>query len=359
MSDGTNGPAGDTPMTLDPAEGGKARWKGTTKQQRSEAARKAAEARWQAGLPRATHGSDDHPMRIGEIEIPCYVLDNGMRVITHRGLQGAVGMTVRGGATETATFVGRLGLKGLDCNPLIARLSSPVEFVPIIGGRTAFGYEATVLADFCDLFLEARRIGDILNATGERIAARCELLARGFARVGIIALVDEATGYQRDRARDALAKILEAFIAKELRPWVRTFDPTFYEELFRIRGLTYPGTLKGHRYIGHLTNDIVYSRLAPGVLAELKAKNPVRESGGRRAKHHQWLTPNHGHPKLREHIAFLIGLMSACEDNSWDTFYKMLSRSKPKQVACPLFDGLEDDAGMPLCGDESGPPDSE
>jgi hypothetical protein len=39
-------------------------------------------------------------------------------------------------------------------------------------------------------------------------------LLRGFARVGIIALVDEATGFQRDRTKDALSKILEAYIAK-------------------------------------------------------------------------------------------------------------------------------------------------
>jgi hypothetical protein len=50
----------------------------------------------------------------------------------------------------------------------------------------------------------------------EHIAKQAEILVRGFAGVGIIALVDEATGYQQDRARDALSRILEAFIAKEL-----------------------------------------------------------------------------------------------------------------------------------------------
>lgn len=54
---------------------------------------------------------------------------------------------------------------------------------------------------------------------------------RGFARVGIIALVGEATGYQRD-----LARILEAFITKELQPYVRTFPTDFYQEMFRLRG---------------------------------------------------------------------------------------------------------------------------
>jgi len=332
----------DETKTLDPSEGGKARWKGTTKQERSEAARKAAMARWASGLPRATHGSDDHPMKIGDIEIPCYVLDNGTRVITHRGLQGAADMSVSGSAKKTAAFVARLEAKGLDCKELVARISNPIEFVPAFG-RTAFGYEATVLADFCDLFLEARKRGGILNSTGERIAARCELLARGFARVGIIALVDEATGYQKDRARDALAKILEAFIAKEIRPYARTFDPEFYEEMFRLKGLPFNGTTKRPRYFGRLTNDIVYLRLAPGILKELQEKNPV-EDGRRKAKHFQWLTANHGHPKLSKHLGAVTALMSISK--TWDEFYELLNKHKPKQIACPLYDHLDEEARL-------------
>jgi hypothetical protein len=46
------------------------------------------------------------------------------------------------------------------------------------------------------------------------IAAKCEILVRGFARMGIHRACDEATGFQRDRAKNALAKILEDFVAK-------------------------------------------------------------------------------------------------------------------------------------------------
>jgi len=79
-----------------------------------------------------------------------------------------------------------------------------------------------------------------LHHQQEHIAEQREILVRGFARVGIIALVDEATGYQEDRARDALAKILEAFIAKELRKWISTFPIDYYKELFRLRGWRFP-----------------------------------------------------------------------------------------------------------------------
>ncbi len=121
--------------------------------------------------------------------------------------------------------------------------------------------------------------------------------------MGIIALVDEATGYQDLRAKNALAKILEAFIAKELQAWVYTFPEDFYRELFRLRDLEFPkDTVKKPQYFGHLTNDIVYKRLAPGVLNELKRLTPRDEKGRRKHKYFQMLTSNVGYPKLREHL---------------------------------------------------------
>ena len=100
------------------------------------------------------------------------------------------------------------------------------------------------------------------------------------AHVGIIALVDEATGFQDFRSRDALAEFLEAFVAKEIQKWVKTFPPDFYKQMFRLRGIPYAETVKKPAYIGHLTNDLVYARLAPGVLATLRAKNPVTDRDG-------------------------------------------------------------------------------
>ncbi len=106
-------------------------------------------------------------------------------------------------------------------------MGDPIKFRRPTGGKLTYGYPATVLADICDVVLSARKAGALLKHQ-EHIADRCELLVHGFARVGIIALVDEATGFQRDRAKDALTRILEAFIAKELQPWLRTFPSDFF-----------------------------------------------------------------------------------------------------------------------------------
>ena len=151
---------------------------------------------------------------------------------------------------------------------------------------------------------------------------------RGFARVGIIALVDEATGYQSERAKNALATILEAFIAKELQPWIQTFPTDYYRELFRLRGLSFPtASVKRPQYFGVLTNDIVYKRLAPGVLEELRRVTPRNDDGRPKAKYFQSLTSNTGYPKLREHLGKVVMLMQLSKD--YNEFKQRLEQYLP------------------------------
>jgi hypothetical protein len=321
-------------------------------QRRSEIARQAAVSRWSGAIKQATHGSPDHPLKIGEIEIPCYVLEDNTRVLAQVGIQTGIGMSASGGVRgphRLATFFERLSEKGIDCGNLAVRIRSPILFRPPIG-KTAYGYDATILADICDAVLAAREAG-VLWKSQRHIAGQCELLVRGFARVGIIALIDEATGFQRDRAKDALTEILEAFIAKELQPYLKTFPSDFYQEMFRLRGMEYPhATVQRPRYFGVLTNDIVYDRLAPGVLVELKKVNPKDEGTGRRKwKHFRWLTSNVGYPKLREHLGAVVATMKL--SNDWHDFKAKLDKNyprvgKPTQLSMDFAD--EPDSGKGL-----------
>jgi hypothetical protein len=157
----------------------------------------------------------------------------------------------------------------------------------------------------------------------------CDILVRGLATVGIIALVDEATGFKYDTARDALQEILRQFISEELVRWASTFPDDFYRELFRLRDLEYSElSSKRPQYMGHLTNDIVYERLAPHVLEELKQLIPKTETGRRKYRYYWRLSRQVGHPKLREHLSNLVTLMKA--SSSWKGFYRLLERAKPK-----------------------------
>lgn len=330
---------------LGAAKGGLARAKVLTPERRSEIARAAVEARWSREghiMPvQATYGAPDRPLRIGGIEIPCYVLADGRRVLAQRGMQAGIGMSRSGGkpgARRLAQFLASLGAKGLDVNDLLVRINNPIRFVPPHGGNVADGYEATILPEICDVILEAKKRGGILRGQQEHIADACGILVRAFAKVAIVALVDEVTGYQDVRARDSLARILEAFIAKELRKWVKTFPTEFYKEMFRLRKWSFSET-PGARpsVVGHLTNDLVYRRLAPGVLDELRRLTPRDEKGRLKTHLHRRLSEDIGHPRLREHLSAVVALMKA--SITWEQFMRGIDRALPiygKTLPLPL-----------------------
>lgn len=322
--------------------GGKARAESLSAERLSEIAQKAAKARW--SIPKATHFGE---LDIVGIKIPCYVLEDGRRVLSQRGLQTSIGLSAGGGtgAHRMARFVERLQLKGPTASDLTARINEPVLFIPTHGGRHAYGYEAEVLPEVCDYIL-ACRDADLMNdERSSKIVVACDALVRALARVGIIALVDEATGYQEVRDRMALQKILEHFISKELLKWAKRFPDDFYKEMFRLKGWQWQG-MKINRpsVVGHYTNDIVYDRLELGVLDELRRINPPDETGHRKHKHHQWLTPDVGHPKLRDHLNGVLALMRAA--SSWEQFKRMIDRSFPKLNATRMLPFSTDDENI-------------
>ena len=205
-------------------------------------------------------------------------------------------------------------------------MSRPINFTHPRG--RARGYNAELLPAVCEVYLAARQAGE-LPSNQEHVARQAEILVRGLARVGIIALVDEATGYQEVRAKNALAKILETFIAKELQSWVQTFQSDYYKEIFRLRGLNFPqATVQRPQYFGHLTNDIVYKRLAPGVLEELKRVQRRNDAGRPKEKLFQRLTSNVGYPKLREHLGSVVAIMKLSDN--WSDFKLKLDQIHPR-----------------------------
>lgn len=314
------------------ARGGRARADRLSPEARSAIARKAATARWNDEVAEAICGSPDHPLRIGDTEIECYVLEDGRSVLTQATFLEALGRhrkanVRREGGDERIPAI----LQGKALQPFISseirEKSKPIVF-RIPGGGRASGYDAELLPAVCEIYLQARDSGK-LPANQRHVARQAEILVRGLARVGIIALVHEATGYQEVRAKNALAQILEQFIAKELQAWVRTFPDDYYGELFRLRGLDFPtDKIQKPQYFGHLTNDIVYKRLAPGVLDELKRVTPKDDKGRPRHKFHQRLTNNLGYPKLREHLGSVVTLMKLSAD--WEDFQRKLDRIHPR-----------------------------
>jgi len=279
-------------------------------------------------------------LEIGEAKIPCAVLEDGTRVLTQAGMLQALGRSPRaagkGGAVEALPpFLAPKSLEPFVDEDL-RRSSVPILFKPLkgggVGGNRAYGYNAELMPKVCEVMLQARDAG-ALQTQQLRLAKQADILMRGLAHVGIIALVDEATGFQEVRDRIALQKILDKYVTGEWSKWTSTFPNEFYIQLFRLKGIPYPppGKHKNWRpsYVGHWTNDIVYSRLAPGVLKELKKLNPRTEKGYRKRKYFQHLTPDYGTPAFREHLSNAIFLMRGCRD--WNDFKRRLEAAAPKQ----------------------------
>jgi hypothetical protein len=292
----------------------------------------------------AIAGSPDWPVVIGDLEIPCYVLEDERGVLAQRGMVSALGLS-RGssggtGGDRLAKFVAGKRLSEYVTPELKAVTGNPIKF-KTPNGSIAYGYDATILADICEAVLTARDNGK-LQSQQQDIAKQCEILMRGFARIGILALVYEATGYDKIKARGTLENILKRYIAADLQKWVKTFPDEFYTEMFRLRGWNYGDISRRPGVAGRLTVDLIYKRLAPGVLEELKRQTPRDDSGRLRQRLHQRLTVDYGHPRLREHLAAVIALMKA--STKWRNFYAMINRALPKYDATlPMLLGFDEE----------------
>ncbi|MCX5905319.1 MAG: P63C domain-containing protein [Proteobacteria bacterium] len=281
--------------------------------------------------PKATHEGILN-LKIGETELNCAVLDDGIRIISRNAIFRAFGRTKRGRARyETRepnmpSFLDAKNLKPLINEDLMRGLNQ-ITYTTL-SGRQATGYNAEILPLLCDLYLQARS-DNLLNKRQLPLAVAAEILVRSLSKIGIIALVDEATGYQEIRDKIALQKILEMYIAKELKPWIKTFPDEFYENLFRLRNWQFrPLSVKRPVVVGKITNDLIYKRLAPGILKELKGITPRDEKGRTKHRYFQRLTENIGHPKLREHLASVTALMKA--SSTWQIFYRLIQRALPQ-----------------------------
>jgi len=284
--------------------------------------------------PKALYDSGDTPLRIGEFEISCYVLDNGQRVLSRNGMLKALGLsygtTGKKGADRLVGFVTGKRVSEFISNDLVALIETPINFL-LTNEQPVQGYDAEVLQRIVRGVSKAYLTGK-LQKQQEHIGQRAEILDDGFSKVGLVALVDEATGYvkAKNRAKDELQKYLEKLINDSAYRWVKTFDDGFFEMIFRMRGWSWNKTTKRPGVVGKYINDLVYSRIAPNVLEELRKKNPKDpKTGVRKKRHHQFLTRDFGHPVLREHLAGLKALGRA-SGYDWNIFNTLVNKSYPK-----------------------------
>ena len=285
----------------------------------------------------ATH---EGTLTIGETDFSVAVLKDGTRLLTGRSILAMMDRPYKGQyQDEYPAFVRAKNLEPYITDEIKAMLE-PIPF-RTIKGSPAKGFKAELLPEICEIYINASK-DNVLTSSQIPVVRKCEIILKSLAKIGIIGLIDEATGYQDVRDRQALQKILELYIRDEYAKWTKRFPDDFYKELFRLRGWDYRDSTLRPKLIGKITNDIIYARLPIGVLDELREKNPVDSSGNRKYKHHQFLTDNIGIPDLDRHLSTTIALMKI--SGTWTTFYNRLNKACPKIDAPNQLDfGFFDD----------------
>jgi hypothetical protein len=338
--------------------GGQARDKALTSERKKEIARQGGRAKWSDAFPRA--------LVEGEIEfagrlISCAVLETKLRVLTQETFLttlGRAGKAKGGHGSQRLIRSGGLPpfLAAENLHPFISdelrQAATPVVFRTVRGNR-AFGYDARLLPMVCEVYLKARdahmdalqhaqerrRRGEAIEAkpvllpNQEQIVKTCDLLVRSMAREHIVQLVDRATGFQDMEVRDEITKILKAYIAEHLMPWVKRFPDEFFKQTYRIHGWRYvPGNTQRPQYVGKFINDYIYGELPPSVLDELRKRNPVTESGHRATQHHRLLTDT-GNVHLDRQVTSITTIMALSADKT--EFKENLSKMKIRTLPEP------------------------
>ena len=327
------------------SKGGKARAKSLTVEQKKEIAKKGAIARWRDKPVEAAHAGT---LRLGTAEIPCANLPDGRRVLSERAILSALGRGYSGYYSQRDTAAAGVGSQGMhrSVSPAVLHkfipaaldemLAQPIAY-KVDGGSVSKGIPAEALQMILEVWIQARDSG-VLSPRQRETADTAVLLRAGLSNIGIAALIDEATGAQYHRTRFALARYLETFVTKELAAWEKMFEDDFYKELFRLRGWDSANYEHRPGVVGKWTTNIVYERLAPGVLQRLQELIPRDEKGRLRFKFHQALTREKGYLALKEHLASVTTIMRIADD--WDWFMAKLDKVHPrfeKQALSPFM----------------------
>lgn len=273
-------------------------------------------------------------LMIGDYEVRCAVLNNGKRVVFQREVVGLLTGNKKGGLDRYLKPDNLQPYKP----PKFQSITIDSDRIPFktFNKKDAQGFEGPDIIDFLDMYLKARDANALLP-NQLHLAEKAEKIIRSVAKVGIIALIDEATGYQDERikVKDELRTFLDRFLRQDkYAGWTKRFPDEFYKHIYRLKGWDWSTTQRQgnkkvyysivHRY----TNDIIYKRLGPAVLEELERLNPIQISGSRKVKHHQWLSDDLGHPQLTQHFNGVNALMRA--STSWDHFMRQINRAYPK-----------------------------
>lgn len=277
---------------------------------------------------------------IGEVELNCAVLDDGMRVLTATSIFTVFGRTRKGmnsrleiEGTKLPPFLAAKNLEPYINQDVVDR-TKPIKYLD--GKQEKTGYVATLLPKMCEVYLSARRTNALVSSQA-KLAEQSEILLSALAQVGIDALVDEATGFQYDRKHDALRLLLSKYIVEGLQKWILTFPDSFFAELDKLYGNEPTRSTKRPQYYGNFINKYVYEPIENGYVKSRLNELNITAEGKRKARFHQWLSTE-GRNILIHQIGRVQGLMEMCL--TIEAFKHAATKQKQISIAPYLFDEM-------------------
>lgn len=304
------------------AKGGDARAESLTKEELVEIAKMGANARWSDDIEIAKLPGT---LVIGEVTIPCAVMADGTRLLSERAIAKAFGAK-RGGShwkrmkenPDGAYLPVFLSAKNISAHvdkDLATKLGRRRLYRPKRGGGAGYGIEATLFPKILNLYLRLRDKGGVLTDSQLPLAAQAEILIRGLAEIGIIALIDEATGFDQEKKKDEYRELFKAFLLEQVGEYQKEFPKQFTDNLYKMYGITQKTPGKHPQFFGKFTRKYIYEPLAESkgaILDMLDEKNPVvTANGGRKYKMFQFLTEELGKPAFRAHLWQVVGIQGS------------------------------------------------
>lgn len=228
-------------------------------------------------LRRVTHYGT---VKFGEIACEAVVLNDGTRGFVQRQFAQLLGYNPKNPGNRFREF-----LANFAPNALSVKEKTEVSKVLMPHGGHAGFISADVVTDMVTGVIDAAVNGTIHKQ--QRFAvAPCLKIQASMAKVGMNALIDEATGYQYQRAPDALQALLSKLLRQQAATWERRFHPDFYHAIYRLFGWKYAGHDQNPpSIVGQITYDWVYAPVMPlAMIEELRSRKALSD------KHHQWLS---------------------------------------------------------------------
>jgi hypothetical protein len=208
-------------------------------------------------------------------KVDCHVLEGERRVISQRGVLRALGGARTG---DLGRYLSRLPRQFTDLS-LAPEIDTRLQ-----SGALAKARDAEFLVDLCDAYVDAHMAGE-LRSEQVHLAHAARAVLKAVQKVGIVALIDEATNYQVIRASDSLQRLFERLLRSEPAVWEARWKPSLIGALCRLyrhrydRGPVPP-------FLARVFAKIYRIVLGDEVLDEMRRRNPEPQHG---SNHHQWL----------------------------------------------------------------------